>query len=103
MPRLMTSRPWAASALARASTANAFSSPIRSNAAIVLSIANSSLVCSDSAGVQTQSSTTISFLAELQFRHAQHFKDYRDRPTDQQQAIERSDRPGETPCCTRHG
>src|SRR6185295_9609854 len=38
MPRLMMSRPWAASALARASTAKAFSSPIRSNAAMVFSM-----------------------------------------------------------------
>src|SRR5690242_19788144 len=38
MPRLMMSRPFATSALARASTAKAFSSPIRSKAAIVRSI-----------------------------------------------------------------
>src|SRR5215471_8442549 len=38
MPRLIMSRPCAASALARASTAKAFSSPIRSKAAIVRSI-----------------------------------------------------------------
>src|SRR5262245_33377184 len=38
MPRLMMSRPWAISALARASTAKAFSSPIRSKAAIVRSM-----------------------------------------------------------------
>src|SRR5262249_55566181 len=39
MPRLMMSRPCAASGMARARTANAFSSPIRSNAATVLSMA----------------------------------------------------------------
>src|SRR5262249_23318578 len=39
MPRLMMSRPCAASCMARARTANAFSSPIRSNAATVLSMA----------------------------------------------------------------
>src|SRR5262245_14717433 len=38
MPRLMMSRPCAASALARASTAKAFSSPMRSKAAIVRSM-----------------------------------------------------------------
>src|SRR5580704_11663214 len=38
MPRLMMSRPWAASCVARARTANAFSSPMRSKAAMVLSI-----------------------------------------------------------------
>src|SRR4051812_37355619 len=38
IPRLMMSRPWAASALARASTAKAFSSPMRSNAAMVFSM-----------------------------------------------------------------
>src|SRR5438105_13869197 len=38
MPRLMISRPCAASALARASTAKAFSSPMRSKAAMVRSI-----------------------------------------------------------------
>src|SRR6185437_9556692 len=42
MPRLMMSRPCAASALARASTAKAFSSPIRSNASMVLSMGLSS-------------------------------------------------------------
>src|SRR6185312_4490671 len=39
MPRLMMSRPCAASALARASTAKAFSSPIRSKAAMVFIMA----------------------------------------------------------------
>src|SRR5438045_2264615 len=38
MPRLMMSRPCAASALARASTAKAFSSPMRSKAAMVRSM-----------------------------------------------------------------
>src|SRR5262249_49454519 len=38
MPRLMMSRPWAASVVARASTANAFSSPMRSKARTVFSI-----------------------------------------------------------------
>src|SRR5262249_51391127 len=38
MPRLMMSRPCAASAVARASTAKAFSSPMRSNAAMVCSM-----------------------------------------------------------------
>src|SRR5271155_4217052 len=38
MPRLMMSRPSAARRVARASTANAFSSPIRSNAAMVPSM-----------------------------------------------------------------
>src|SRR5215470_14041402 len=38
MPRLMMSRPWAASSVARASTAKAFSSPMRSNAAMVFSM-----------------------------------------------------------------
>src|SRR5215208_1230079 len=38
IPRLMMSRPCAASALARASTAKAFSSPMRSKAAMVLSM-----------------------------------------------------------------
>src|SRR4051794_40188941 len=38
MPRLMMSRPCAWSALARARTAKAFSSPMRSNAAMVLSM-----------------------------------------------------------------
>src|SRR5579885_523581 len=41
IPRLMMSRPWAASTLARASTAKAFSSPIRSKAAAVFSIGHS--------------------------------------------------------------
>src|SRR5215472_16929754 len=39
MPRLMMSRPCAASCTARASTAKAFSSPIRSKAATVFSMA----------------------------------------------------------------
>src|SRR5690242_496412 len=39
MPRLMMSRPCAASILARASTANAFSSPMRSKAAMVFNMA----------------------------------------------------------------
>src|SRR5207245_4076598 len=38
MPRLMMSRPCATSALARASTAKAFSSPMRSKAAMVRSM-----------------------------------------------------------------
>src|SRR3569832_1801494 len=38
IPRLMMSRPCAASALARASTAKAFSSPMRSKASIVFSM-----------------------------------------------------------------
>src|SRR3954465_5750204 len=38
MPRLMMSRPCAASAFARASTAKAFSSPMRSKAAMVFSM-----------------------------------------------------------------
>src|SRR5215471_1496043 len=38
MPRLIISRPWAASSVARASTAKAFSSPMRSKAATVLSM-----------------------------------------------------------------
>src|SRR4051812_31533855 len=38
MPRLMMSRPWAMRSVARASTAKAFSSPMRSNAAMVLSM-----------------------------------------------------------------
>src|SRR5437870_11564950 len=38
MPRLMLSRPCAARALARASTAKAFSSPMRSKAAMVRSM-----------------------------------------------------------------
>src|SRR6476660_3503890 len=38
MPRLMMSRPWAASEFARASTAKAFSSPMRSKFATVRSI-----------------------------------------------------------------
>src|SRR5262249_23411277 len=43
MPRLMMSRPCAASCVARASTANAFSSPMRSKTAIVFSMATSFL------------------------------------------------------------
>src|ERR1700722_15578303 len=39
MPRLMMSRPCAASALARANTAKAFSSPMRSKAGTVFSMA----------------------------------------------------------------
>src|SRR5262245_18537889 len=38
MPRLMISRPWATRALARASTAKAFSSPMRSKAGTVFSM-----------------------------------------------------------------
>src|SRR5919107_1241068 len=38
MPRLMMSRPWLTSSVARARTAKAFSSPMRSKAAMVLNI-----------------------------------------------------------------
>src|SRR5438128_857481 len=45
MPRLMTSRPCAINALARANTAKAFSSPIRSKAAMVRSMEHSNCLC----------------------------------------------------------
>src|SRR5438128_8347698 len=128
MPRLMMSRPCWLSAVARASTAKAFSSPIRSKSATVRSIGVSSSVVipgrraggepgihnhkrSEFArpGVMDPGSRGLwrlgrddtegsAFLLVIQpgdphLGHAHHLEDDRDRPTDQQQAVERRDRP----------
>src|SRR3954451_7789137 len=105
IPRLMMSRPCAASALARASTVKAFSSPMRSNAAMVFSIGSPLSLKFDFAGSLARSSIACAALArtELQFGHAHHLENHRDRPADQQQAVERGDWAGEPPSFPRHG
>src|SRR5262249_12289817 len=91
MPRLMMSRPWAISALARASTAKAFSSPMRSKAAIVFSMALSPNVLRPLLTVAGVPAST-GVAADPEFRHPQHLEDDGDRPSDQKQAVQRGDR-----------
>src|SRR5205085_3140846 len=106
MPRLMMSRPCAASALARASTAKAFSSPMRSKAAMVRSMACpciedmrliSPSAHPDASGIsggERDGSAFILVVApDLQFGHPHHLEDDGDRPADQQQPVERGDWP----------
>src|SRR6202008_1001013 len=97
MPRLIMSRPWAMSALARANTAKAFSSPIRSKAAMVLSIlafpqAFLSLSAAQFAGSRRPASTGLPLVpTDLNVGQFHHLEDDGDRPADQQQAVERRD------------
>src|SRR4051812_43234313 len=107
MPRLMMSRPWAASACARASTAKAFSSPIRSKAAMVCSMAFLFSVslplpacgerkrrASGYTGIRPRWLALVRLVLEpreFHFSHTHYLENNRDRPADQQQAIERGD------------
>src|SRR5262245_41001388 len=105
MPRLMMSRPCAISALARANTAKAFSSPMRSKAEIVRSMAFPSSFMDFRAALQPiptanairpgdgLSVPILAVAPDLQFRHPHHLEDHGDRPADQQEAVERRDRP----------
>src|SRR6188474_717526 len=118
MPRLMMSRPWAASALARASTAKAFSSPMRSKLATVFSMAcprvfhalcaaapaATSTVAAGASGPagQAVSGSCSAVPSDLQFRHPQDFKDDGDRPANQQQPVERHDRTDQAPTVAGH-
>src|SRR6185312_10578520 len=88
IPRLMMSRPCAASALARASTAKAFSSPICSKAAMVRSmnvLVVRVLKISGSIG-------RLLAATELHLGHAHHLEDDGHRPANQQEPVERRDR-----------
>src|ERR1043165_605741 len=97
MPRLMMSRPCAASALARASTANAFSSPMRSNAAMVFSMDFPRFGLVHGCAAAPAAASTGPFpAADLQFGHAHDLEDDGNRPPDQQQTIERGDRSDQT-------
>src|SRR5262245_5634789 len=99
MPRLMMSRPCAISALARASTAKAFSSPIRSKAALVRSMMfpRRFLVIRCRAAffrlAVGASIAALRALSDLEFGHAHDLEDDGDRPSDEQQPVERHDRP----------
>src|SRR5262245_14052931 len=95
MPRLMMSRPWAANALARASTVNAFSSPIRSKFAMVFSMfcpcglgPTYPLMCQPPCVCVNRASI---LPGDLHVRHFHHLEDDGDRPADQQEAVERRD------------
>src|SRR3954451_10973360 len=91
MPRLMMSRPWAASALARASTAKAFSSPIRSNAAMVFSIRTPyQFYCLDQCALVQRPPSTGGFFAahDLNVHHLVDLKDDGHRNADQKQTVE---------------
>src|SRR5262249_17053696 len=85
MPRLTMSRPCAASAVARASTAKAFSSPIRSKAEIVFSMRFPACV------IRAEP------FSEADLRHPHHFKDDGNGPSDQQEPVERHHRPDQPP------
>src|SRR3954470_10200140 len=111
MPRLMMSRPWAASAFARASTAKAFSSPMRSKFATVFSMAFPSFRRPLPASGSEQSSTACAIASalvlviqpfDLHLGHAHHLEDDRNRPADQQQAVERRDRADQALALGRH-
>src|SRR3954447_10122301 len=96
MPRLMMSRPCAISALARASTAKAFSSPMRSKAAMVLSMGHLVLVeTATAAGL----ARFLFVASDLQLGHPHHLEDHRHRPADQQEAIEGDHRPEQATAC----
>src|SRR3954470_22814116 len=88
MPRLMMSRPWAASAVARASTAKAFSSPMRSKFATVFSMAFPLVSLSFAAGYTGIPRNALALVLvfqprELDLGHAHDLEDDRDRPADQ--------------------
>src|ERR1700754_3394152 len=91
MPRLMTSRPCAISALARASTAKAFSSPIRSKAEMVRSMAFPVAFVGSKFALPGAPASIAALGApgDLEFGHAHDLEDHCDRPADQQQAVER--------------
>src|SRR3954467_4296838 len=102
MPRLITSRPCAINALARASTAKAFSSPMRSKAAMVLSMASlPGTAFAPAAGA----ASTIAFVVapDLQLRHPHNLEKDRDRPADQEQPVERRDRSNQAVTADRDG
>src|ERR671930_291762 len=88
MPRLMMSRPCAASALARASTAKAFSSPMRSNAAMVFSMGFG--VASRNDGGESSSGGV--FAGQMNVGHLHDLEDDGDRPADQEEPVERGGR-----------
>src|SRR6185295_9786747 len=96
MPRLMMSRPCWLRAVARASTAKAFSSPIQSKFGTVFMgfLEPCSVGCRYS-GIRREALALVLLAdpGELQFGHAHHLEDDRDRPADQQQAVQRRDRP----------
>src|ERR1700758_1759302 len=92
MPRLMMSRPWAASALARASTAKAFSSPIRSKAAIVFSMAFPRRFLTLFAAAAAAPSTAFAGPTDLDLGELHDFEDNGDRDADQQKPVERHHR-----------
>src|SRR5262249_40160882 len=103
IPRLMMSRPCAASALARASTAKAFSSPMRSKAAMVRSMAYSPVSLPPFAPAAAAASTgaILTIAADRQLGHTHHLEDHGDRPSDQQQPVERDDRAEQPPAVNR--
>jgi hypothetical protein len=82
------------SALARANTAKAFSSPMRSKAAMVRSMAfpitidfarhfsPSSPRMQSARGLMQASIPIVAVAPDLQFRHPHHLEDHGDRPTD---------------------
>src|ERR1700741_4518269 len=95
MPRLMMSLPCAASALARASTAKAFSSPIRSNAAMVLSMAfplGFFALFAATAGSPSTVPAALGALADLDIDQLHDLENHSHRHADHQQAIESRDR-----------
>src|SRR5215217_4986447 len=94
IPRLIMSRPCAASALARASTAKAFSSPIRSNADTVRSML---LPTPLMPRLCFYSRCVLVLAAYLKLGHAHDLENDGDRPADQQQAVEGNDRAQQTP------
>src|SRR3954451_22055320 len=111
MPRLMMSRPCATSAFARASTAKAFSSPIRSKSATVRSIGVSFFSffnLSPQAGERKAACAIALALVlviqprDLHLGHAHHLEDDRDRPADQEQTVERGDRADQALALGRH-
>src|SRR5436190_20962586 len=83
MPRLMMSRPCAASAFARASTAKAFSSPMRSKFATVFSMAfprlDPDFLCRRYNGIRQKRLVLVLVQPRnLHLRHAHHLEDDRD-------------------------
>src|SRR3978361_472853 len=97
IPRLMMSRPCAASALARASTAKAFSSPMRSKLATVFSMVASlafpGFRAQFAAAAPLPSTAPFLRRPDLDVHHLVDLENDGDRYADQQQAVERGDRP----------
>src|ERR1043165_9178103 len=109
MPRLMMSRPCAASAFARASTAKAFSSPMRSKFATVFSMAVPRMVFFapelSASGRENQigggPSGVRGQVAQRARRGAQNLENHRGRPAEQEHAVHRRDRAEHAPLRVR--